>query len=126
MQPHCLVKLSHDVGRDPAQEQADAFNAHRADLLGLGLCVMAQPGALGGKKSLKREDAGDVTGTIVTMPRPKRSAVAFARSLLTITAGRRLLASAPSTGSRSVRRISPRRIREPVCQGGFPRLRVPR
>ena len=33
-----------------------------------------------------------VTGTTVTTPRPSRSAVSFARSLLAITAGRRSLA----------------------------------
>jgi len=38
-----------------------------------------------------------VTGTTVTTPRPSRSAVSFARSLLTITAGRRFSASLPRT-----------------------------
>ena len=51
----------------------------------------------------------DVTGTTVTTPRPNRSAVLFAPSLLTMTAGRRLFDSDPTTGSRSTQRISPRR-----------------
>src|SRR5664279_2054229 len=55
-----------------------------------------------------------VTGTTVTTPRPSRAAVAFALSLLTITAGRRLLDSLPRTGSRSTSRISPRRIGQSV------------
>ena len=42
--------------------------------------------------------------------RTNRVAVVLAPSLLTITAGRRLLASAPRTGSKSTQRISPRRI----------------
>ena len=50
----------------------------------------------------------DVTGTTVMTPRLRRDAVMFAPSLLTITAGRRLLASEPRTGSKSICRISPR------------------
>ncbi len=53
----------------------------------------------------------EVTGTTVITPRPSRTQSAFAPSLLTTTAGRRLFASAPRVGSRSTRRISPRRIR---------------
>ena len=41
----------------------------------------------------------DVTGTTVTTPRPRRWAAVFAPSLLTMIAGRCLLASAPRTGS---------------------------
>ena len=44
-----------------------------------------------------------VTGTMVTTPRPRRAAVALARSLLTTTAGRCLVASLPRTGSTSTR-----------------------
>jgi hypothetical protein len=51
----------------------------------------------------------EVTGTTVTTPRPRRTAVVFAPSSLTITAGRRLSASAPLSGSGSTSRISPRR-----------------
>src|SRR4029453_5660441 len=57
---------------------------------------------------------------IVTTPRPRRAAVALARSLLTITPGRRLFASLPCAGSRSIRRISPRSIGHPVCDGPLP------
>jgi len=64
------------------------------------------------------------TGTTVTTPRPRRSAVPFARSLLTMTAGRRLFASPPRTGSRSNRRISPRRIGQPVGARGLPGFRL--
>jgi serine/threonine-protein kinase HipA len=42
---------------------------------------------------------------MVTTPRPRCSAVLFAPSLLTITAGRRLLASAPSAGLMNGRRL---------------------
>src|SRR5579884_1753610 len=63
-----------------------------------------------------------VTGTTVITPRPSRAAVALARSLLTITAGRRLLASLPRTGSKSTCQISPRRIPEPVVRGVLPNL----
>jgi len=50
-----------------------------------------------------------VTGTTVSTPRASRAAVALARSLLTVTAGRRLSVSLPRVGARSVSRISPRR-----------------
>src|SRR6266571_3561694 len=49
----------------------------------------------------------DVRGTTVITPRPRRAAAMLAPSLLTITAGRRLEASAPLTGSKSTKRISP-------------------
>src|SRR4051794_2758240 len=62
-----------------------------------------------------------VTGTIVTTPRPRRAATALARSLLTSTAGRRLFASLPRTGSRSTSRISPRRIGHAVRGCRLPR-----
>src|SRR5690348_10297867 len=55
-----------------------------------------------------------VTGTTVTTPRPSRAAVAFARSLLTTTAGRCLFASLPRAGSKSTCQISPRSITETV------------
>jgi hypothetical protein len=65
----------------------------------------------------------DVTGTMVITPRPKRAAVELAPSLLTMTAGRRLFASAPLTGSKSTRRISDRCIsRETVADNRFPRF----
>ena len=48
----------------------------------------------------------ELTGTTVMTSRPRRSAEPFAPSLLTITSGRRVLASAPRTGSRSTRQIS--------------------
>jgi len=67
-----------------------------------------------------------VTGTMVMTPRPCRAALALALSLLTITAGRRWLASLPRTGSRSVRRISPRSMKESVGCGDIPRRSVPR
>src|SRR5690242_14386770 len=52
----------------------------------------------------------EVKGTTVMTPYPTRTATELALSLLIITAGRRLLASAPSAGSRSTMRISPRLI----------------
>src|SRR2546428_4837124 len=54
----------------------------------------------------------DVIGSTVITPRPRRAATALAPSLLTMTAGRRLLASEPRPGSKSTTRISPRRIRK--------------
>ena len=65
----------------------------------------------------------DVTSTTVTTPRPRRCAVLLAPSLLTMTAGRCLSASAPRTGSRSTSRISPRRIRPARPQPWVPRVR---
>ena len=50
--------------------------------------------------------------------------MAFAPSLLTITAGRVLFASAPRTGSNSTSRTSPRRI-QPVRGGLVPRSALP-
>ncbi len=67
-----------------------------------------------------------VMGTTVTTPRPKRAAVALARSLLTTIAGRRLSASLPRAGSRSISRTSPRRICEPVAHCALPRGSLPR
>src|SRR5208337_1999234 len=55
----------------------------------------------------------EVTGTTVITPRPSWAAVALAASLLTITAGRVLLASDPREGSRLTMTISPRRIQLP-------------
>src|ERR1700756_3787302 len=63
-----------------------------------------------------------VTGTIVTTPRPSREAVAFARSLLTTTAGRRLFTSLPRAGLKSTCQISPRSITEPVARGVLPHV----
>ena len=42
-------------------------------------------------------------GTTVTSPRPSRATMAFETSLLTMTAGRRLLASDPRLGSKSTK-----------------------
>src|SRR4051794_38031609 len=61
-----------------------------------------------------------VIGTTVTTPRPRRAAVVLARSLLTTTAGRLLLASLPRDGSKSTCQISPRSIAEPVGGGDVP------
>src|SRR4051812_14053757 len=63
-----------------------------------------------------------VTGTTVTTPRPSRVAVELAWSLLTMIAGRRLFASLPRDGSRSMIRISPRRIGDPVADRVVPQL----
>ena len=63
----------------------------------------------------------EVTGTTVTNPRPSCTAEAKAGSLLATTAGRRRLACAPMTGSRSTNRVSPRSIRlDTVALGHFP------
>jgi len=56
----------------------------------------------------------EVTGTTVITPRPSRSAVRFAPTLLTTTAGRRLFASALRAGSKSTMQISPRRTLTPT------------
>src|SRR5580692_4404021 len=63
---------------------------------------------------------------MVMTPRPRRSAEVFAPSLLTITAGRRLFASAPRAGSRSTRQISPRRISQYRRRSWHPRVLHPR
>src|ERR1700757_1360035 len=63
-----------------------------------------------------------VTGTTVTIPRPRRVAAALARSLLTMTAGRCVLASLPRAGSRSTCHTSPRSIDDAVPGRGFPVL----
>lgn len=61
-----------------------------------------------------------MTGNTVITPRPSHAALALARSLLTITTGRRVVAALPRGGSKSVKRISPRSFEEPVRGGGFP------
>src|SRR4051812_25197680 len=58
-------------------------------------------------------------------PRPRRVAVRFAASLLTTTAGRRLLAPEPRAGSRSTALMSPRLIgHHPVAGGPIPQPRL--
>lgn len=123
MQAKCVVKLRHDVRRGPSEDRAQPLDGYRADLLGLGLGVLTQPGRSGGQQSLERKIRSVllVTGTTVTTQRPSRAAIEFARSLLTISAGRRLLASLPRAGSRSASRISPRSIGDPVGRGHTPR-----
>ena len=93
-----------------------AFNGHGPDLFGLCLGLDPKARVLSCQEHLEWEHLGDRAGdrTVVTTPRPSRAAVALARSLLTMTAGRRLFASPGRAGSRSVRRISPRSINESV------------
>ena len=62
-----------------------------------------------------------VTGTTVSTPRPSLVAVLFASSLLTMTAGRLLLASAPRTGPDRSRRCHPGASgRDAICQRDIP------
>ena len=100
-----LVHRCYQVRGQVTDLCSDPFNRHRPDLFGLSLGVVAQPGPRRRQKNLER--------IIPIGPRghrdhcehtsPGRSAVPFAPSLLTMTAGRRLVASVPRTGSKSRR-----------------------
>jgi hypothetical protein len=100
MQAQRLVELGHQARRDHAQSLTDAPQGDGSDLLGLGLGITDEPCRLRRQTDLERVDTMlEVTGTTVTTPRPRRVAVAFTASLLTMTAGRRLAASEPTARS---------------------------
>ena len=112
MKAQRLVESDRKIAGKSPEERPYALDRDGSDPLSLSLRVTLEAGARSVQQHLERMDAVnvEVTGTTVITPRPRRSAVVLAPSLLTMTAGRGVFASAPRDGSRSTSRISPRRI----------------
>ena len=113
MQAERLIDLRHQRGRNDSEPPTYPTHGHRTNLLRLRLRITLETRCHRWEEDLERIDMLiiDVTGTTVTTPRPRRVAVMFAPSLLTMIAGRRLFASEPIAGSKSTLWISPRSIR---------------
>ena len=113
MEAQGVVKLAKDVGREHAALLADTLDGDRPNLLRLGLRVTVEVRRGGAQQHLERVHALDVGGDRDDgdHARPSRVAVEFAATLLTMTEGRRLLASAPRAGSSSTSWMAHRRMR---------------
>ena len=100
VEAECVVELSHDVRRDLTEYHIRRSTAIERTCSAWALESCRNPVAAAGSNAWNGKIRAVllVTGTTVTTPRPSRAAIALARSLLTITAGRRRVGLAPPPG----------------------------